>query len=243
MGRMRKNIIFLLAIFLIGGWVAASSENSEKLSFAADTPRISSDELFRRIIDTSNQIRDLSAKIDFDLKLHNLGLSFNISGDYYYKQPDKVHLDFKSLPPFLASRQDEIVNHTTLITELLKNPVQNFNGRILAEIPAFQVNCYLVELIPKTKQNITKVFLWVNADDYTIPQTILEFDDGSNVTERKTYMEMDHMWVVSKAETMIDSPSVQANVFTTFTGYQINKGLPDSLFERTQAHESAVYYR
>lgn len=235
MGRIKKRLTFLFVFFLIGSWTAASTGKSEKIAAPAETARINSDELFRRIADSSNQIKDLSAEVDFDLKLHNLGMNFNVSGDYYYKQPDKISFKFSHLPEFLSSRKDEIFTYAMLMSNLLRNPMKNFDGRVLAETPGFGAQCYLVELIPKTKQNITKVLLWVNTVNYTIPQTILEYDDGSNVTQKKTYTEAEHLHVVSKSETEIESPDVQADITASFKDYRINKGLPDTLFERTEA--------
>jgi len=240
MGMMPKKVAFFFVFLSMASLANSSTEKSERISAASDPLHITSDELFHRITDTSNQIKDLSAQIDLSLKLQNLGLSFNLSGDFYYKQPDKMKLKLHHIPEFLASRQNEAVGTTMILQDIRRNMTKNYQGRILTELPFLGENCYLVELIPKTKQNVNKILLWINAANYTIPQVIMEYDDGSNFMQRKTFVETDHVFVVSKMETTVESPDVQADIQATFKDYQINKGLPDTLFDNSSGQQQAL---
>ncbi len=228
----------ILFLFFSPGY--ASLDKSEKVKETHPRVPLKTSELFERISESSSQVKDLSAQVNFHLNLSRLGMHFNVGGDFYYKKPDKFKLKLREVPDFLVSREDNAFRTTNLLASLQKNITQGYDARVVDETSLQGANCYVIRLIPKTKESIQKIVLWVNSQNYTMPKVILSFDDGSTLVQRKQYIQTDNIYVVQDMETDIDSPDIQAEIITNFSHYQINKGIPDTVFDNQKSGSNPI---
>lgn len=239
MGKISK-MAFVLAFWLssaglLSGWAQTGipeANSSEKVPETHVRPSVQSNDLFDRIAEMTATVKDLSAQVDFQIHLFNLGMTFNVGGDLYYKQPDKMRLKLKEIPGFIFSRQNNALRTTNLLAGLRRDVRELYNSRIINQAALQGENCYVVQLIPKKEEGISRILLWVDSQNFTMPQVILHYEDGSHLTQRKTYTKADDVFVVKKMESDYDAPGMRAEILATFRNYKINKGVSDSLFER-----------
>jgi len=207
------------------------ANESEKLPTARVRADISSQELSDRILTAYNKINDLSVETHLDFKLIKQGLDFDATGEYLYKQPDKTTLVLHS---FMASRvatEEAAIKATNILAALRKNITNEYNAGPVTETTLDGQRCYTVELTPKTKENLSKIVIWIDADKYTMPQVMMQYLDGSNLTQRKEYELLNDVYVVREMDTDYVSPKNELQLHATFGKYLINRGIPDSTFE------------
>ncbi len=229
-----KRFFVLLAVsyamlFLYSDGTLASE--SEKLPTTRLRADINSQELSDRILKAYDKIKDLSVNVHFNFKLIKAGLDFDATGEYFYKQPDRTTL---ALHGFMASRvaqQEEAIRATNILAALRKNITQEYDAGIVTQMTLEGQPCYTVELTPKTKENVSRIIIWINSDKYTMPQVIMQYSDGSRLLQRKQYTLLDNVYVVQEMETDYVSPKEELQLYATFGKYLINKVIPDSTFE------------
>src|SRR5258708_3337648 len=96
----------LLSITFLMVAIAVANQG-EKLPQSRFRPSAQSAFLFDRIAEATNSIRDLSAQVDIQVRLSSVGMTFNVGGEYFYKQPDKTSLKLRDVPEFLYNRQTD----------------------------------------------------------------------------------------------------------------------------------------
>lgn len=193
---------------------------------------MTSQELSDRILSAYNKIEDLSVDIHLKFKMSNPGYKFGATGTFFYKQPSKTMLQLHG--GFMAERfakEEETIKATNILAALRKNITQEYEARILSQTVLRGQNCYKVELIPKKKENIAKIFIWINVDRYTMPLVVMQYRDGSKLTQHKQYMLHNNVYVVQKMQTLYVSPEKQLKIQTSFENYRVNEGIPDTVFE------------
>lgn len=207
------------------------ANESEKVPTTQLRADISSQELSDRILKAYNKIKDLSVDAHLDFKLIKLGLSFEATGEYLYKQPEKTTLQLHGYMASRVAEEEAAIKATNILAALRKNITREYDAGAVIQTTLEGQLCYTVRLIPKTKANLSRILIWINADKYTMPQVVMQYNDGSRLLQRKQYMLLDDVYVVREMETEYVSPDKELQMHATFGKYLVNKGIPDSTFE------------
>ena len=229
-----------VVIFLALNVGFSASDRDERLSSKSFRTSIQAPDLFDRIAETSSSVRDLSAEVDFKVRLYNIGITFDVGGDYYYKQPEKTRLKLREIPDFLLSRQSDAFKTTNILAGLRRDLKEQYQTKIVNQTSLHGENCYIVQLVPKKEDGVARILLWVNSINYTMPQVIIHYENGANLTQRKSYVKAGDVFVVEKMDSDYNSPDMKAEILATFRNYQINKGLADTLFEHSKSENNLV---
>jgi len=164
----------------------------------------------------------------------------------YFKQPDKVHLESKSFA--MLPKEGIIINPNQFNKE-------DYYMSFLGEEILRGDRTYKIELVPRNDSiKIRKLNLWVDPDRWLVIRALTISWQGQSVQVDIQYdMINGKQWMPVKAAAMInlkgfmgfssfhggagsgesrgDGPDESAGmVFLEFYDYEINKGIPDSMF-------------
>lgn len=212
------------------------ASGSEKLTQSSLRANITSEELSTRIATAYNKINDLSADVSVHFKLINVGVGFDGTGTYYYKEPDRTTLQVKGIPSFLLNQENaNVLNSVNILAGLRREITSEYDAGVVDQIKLDGKSCYTVKLIPKTKENVARILVWVDAEKYTMPLAILIYNDGSTLTQKKRYLPCGDAYVAREIRTYYDSPKTQAEIDVSLKNCQVNKPISDTVFQDQKA--------
>lgn len=187
----------------------------------------------------AGRIEDLSAGVTFRIRVRQLGLAFRVTGNFYYKQPDKIRIKLNNVPAFLTAHQDVMFRSADVVVGLPRDiasqyRVTKMNRTTLAGRP-----CYSMALTPNdATRRVSKVYLWVSPYHYTIPMVVFQYHDGSEVKIKNDYQTYGNFFLVQEMQTVYDftNPRLEADVVATFGGFRVNQGIPDAVFDDAKSN-------
>lgn len=214
--------------------LAGISGDSDRLSSEHSKVRTSPTAILDNLEQNMIGIRDLQAQMAFQIYIKKLGFPFSVHADYYFKSPDKVKLALRGIPGLIAGDVPKTITAATTLTGFRKD-FQTLYRAKLEGVRMFENQpCYLLELTPLTADgNVTKTILWVNRDNFTTPQLITHYNDGSWIQVKRTYSEIQEHLLVQHVEASMNfvQSNLQADVKAEYSAYRLNQGLKDTLFE------------
>jgi len=151
----------------------------------------------------------------------------------YVKQPDKVKIESDSLVviPKDALLLGNIEGHLAEAGRVILNGVTRRQGRTI----------YCLKFFPNDSGRRDRVLLWIDAERYTLSRTELWTGPNRLLT---VYWEHTHVndryWMPAQVRCEISGGilggSRPGTVTVSFSGYRINTGLSDELFDRQEQH-------
>ncbi len=236
-----KRMKWLFAVFVLGAMLClrliyTPANGSEKLPETSLRTNISSQELSNRIATAYNKINNLSANVSIHFKLINAGIGFDSTGAFYYKEPDKTSLQLNGIPKFLLDQENAgVLRSVDILAGLRREITLEYDAGVVDQIKLDGKLCYTVKLIPKTKEDVARILVWVDAEQYTMPLAILIYNDGSTLTQKKRYLPCGGVYVAKEIRTFYDSPKTQAEIDASIQNCEVNKPIPDSFFKNRKA--------
>lgn len=233
MVKVKKSFLFILLVS-ISMSVFALPVDSEKVSSERPLPRISPSLILNRLEENLTGIKDLQAEMAFQIYIKKLGFPFTVHADYYFKVPDKVKIELRGIPGLLVGDAPKTVTAATTLTGFRKDYQTLYRAKLQGMRRFDGQSCYLLELTPNSSDgNVAKTFLWVNEQNYTIPQLITHYHDGSWIQVKRTYSIIQKHLLVQHIEATMDfvQSKLEADVKADYTTYKLNQGLKDTLFE------------
>lgn len=196
--------------------------------YADNTPAFN--ELYQKIKAINSGLKDCQAKLNLqfhDVKFYILpNLRFSMSGDYYYKYPDKYKVKLQKTPSFVK-KYPHIFNWN------FPDP-KDFNCKVAGSDTISNIKCYLIEMIPKQPMgDLLKHQIWINKDNLTMIRQIYIYDFDGKIQLDQTYKKINEFWVfdVLKAHCSFPKIKLDASVETKYDQYKFNQNLPDSFFK------------
>lgn len=157
-----------------------------------------------------------------------MGINFPLQGRLYFRRPDQFRLIIPMIPPALKARQG-------LFQEAVPksfNPA-DYNGKITRrENLLNKAECYVVELIPKEKGNISKINLWIDQESRLALQTKIFYEKGGDITSTQTYRKEESFILPHQQLITFNFPGFAAATTIEYAKYEINIPIDDILPEK-----------
>lgn len=173
-------------------------------------------------------LEDFTARVQARVKLSLLP-GMGLSGKVYYKRPDKVKVEFESLPRWV----DRFSKSFSGLA-----PTQRDKSEYVATYEGDETvhgsPCHRLVVLPKVpkKSNVREIRLWVDQKDCTVPRAFVSYNDGSSVTSDTVYSAVQGFMLPASQEARITTSHAGADVTATFSDYSINQKLPDTVFQK-----------
>jgi outer membrane lipoprotein-sorting protein len=177
--------------------------------------------LVQRMASVNPNLQSYTASLHVVIVLHTLPFSPSLDGNYYYKRPDKQAVVFNSVPA-LAQQFQKIypkIDPPTIWPELYDVSTLSDNG-----------GTTMLRLTPKRSGRVAHLDVAVD-DASALPSSFTwNYVDGGTVTFDQEYTRIRGSYLVKDQSGKVNLPSYSADVTTTFSNFQVNVPVPDTVF-------------
>ena len=161
------------------------------------------------------------------MKMLWAGMKLPLKGVLYFKRPDRVSLKMDYLPKGLK-------NHKGIFRNIIPasfNP-EDYEGKvILSEKLAGKIHCNVLELVPRGDSPVSRVYVWVDTNNHVSPKTKIYYKSGGVITTLINYRKESGYVLPHTQFVDLDFPDFNTRVRLNYKKYQINKPLPDKVFD------------
>ncbi len=238
---MMKNSFFVLTAFIIcAAAVFAQGRNPDKIL----------DELKENFKKVEDYQVDVGIKVDVSfLKVPDMNATV------YFKKPDKVHIESKNfalLPrqgfnfspeSFLEGKYTAIFEKDTVMNGFLDAvvkviPLNDNSSVVLTTLWIDLKNNVIrhVQSTTKTAGTFALSFEYPNKIRYPLPDK-MTFTFNADKLKFHRRKGQDNGQNNDSGTGQFDANESTGKVFVTYTNYRVNKGIPDSVFEKDKEHE------
>ena len=227
-------LVKICAIFLFG----LSS------GLAQNAPTISGKHILGKVEAGFADIQDYTVSLDVKLDLERLKVP-QMKARMYFKQPDKIHFESEGFA--LLPKEGVGFNPSRL--------QERFDVESVTEEKASQQ--YTLSVRPRNdKTKLRRVFLTVNASNWTVEQILTPQFDGRQMKAVFTYQHIMNRLLPAQLTVTLSSDSTSAEIpeqipssqrtsqfprtgtiVIRYSDYQINTGLKDELFQQNRAEK------
>jgi len=207
------------------------------------------DEILKHVVDNFNKVKDYTADINIKVDVEFIKVP-EAKAKLFFKQPDKVHLQsdgFAMLPKdgleftpssLLKSEHTAIYENDVLLngikTSVVKViPLGNQGDIILSTLWIDQVKQLIRKVESTTKTNGIFVIDFSYSDNfkYPLPEEIVF---SFNIDKMKMPLITDENFSKEKSKKKINrfGEITKGRVVVKYLNYEVNKGIPDSVFEK-----------
>jgi outer membrane lipoprotein-sorting protein len=177
--------------------------------------------LVQRMASVNPSLQSYSASLHVVIMLHTLPFSPSLDGNYYYKRPDKQAVVFNSVPA-LAQQFQKIypkIDPPTTWQDLYDISTLSDNG-----------STTMLRLTPKRSGRIAHLDVAVD-DTSALPSSFTwTYVDGGTVSFDQQYTRIRGNYLVKDQSGKVNLPSYSADVTATFSNFQVNVPVPDTVF-------------
>jgi outer membrane lipoprotein-sorting protein len=177
--------------------------------------------LVQRMAAVNPNLQSYTATLHVVIALHTLPLSPTLDGNYYFKRPDKQAVVFDSVP-MLAQQFQKIYPKV--------DPPDTW--QTLYDISTLSSNggTTTLRLTPKRSGRVTHLDVIVD-DASAMPSSFIwTYVDGGTVSFDQAYARVGGNYLVRSQSGKVNLPSYSADVTTTFSNFQLNVPVPDTVF-------------
>jgi outer membrane lipoprotein-sorting protein len=205
-------------VFALMGLIAAATA-----PLAADVAAQNSD-LYKRMSEVNAHVKSFKADLHADVAMKTFPfLSPSLSGNVYFKQPDKQAVVFDTVP-VLAAQFKKVYPHVEppglWPTIYNVSTLGDENGETT------------FRLVPKKHGRVEH--LDVKADDAnaTIKSMTWTYEDGGYVTFDQTVTKQNDAYLVKSMSGHVQLPAYKADVSLAYSNYKLNVAIADSVFDQ-----------
>ncbi|MGB8267841.1 MAG: hypothetical protein WCE44_16070 [Candidatus Velthaea sp.] len=182
------------------------------------------DDVYARMQKLNPTLKSYQANVRVAVVTHSFPfLSPTLAGTVYFKSPDRSAIEFKTIPA-IANQVKKIVASLEPASEWPRiydvTPVSD-DGTTSA-----------FRLVRKKHGRIDHVD--VTVDDKTATVTGMTYtynDNGGSISFKQTWDEIDGNFVLQSQTGKVDIPHYNADVTSTFSDYQLNVPVSDTVFD------------
>lgn len=203
--------------------------------------------IIKNLKDAFNKVKDYTVNVDVKVDVNFIKVP-EMNAKIYFKQPDKVHIEskgFAMLPKdgmytsplsFLKNEytplyvKDEVIdNHNTSVIKII--PLNDKGNLILTTLWVDQSKEVIRKVESTTKTNGT-FSLYLHYEDnfkYPLPDSmVFSFNSG----EINSRFDPDEAGGAGRKRKI--PKVIEGKVFIRYSSYAVNKGIPDSIFEKAK---------
>ncbi len=179
--------------------------------------------LYKRMVALNGNVNSYEADVHLDVALKTFPyISPSLTGNVYYKRPDKQAVIFNTVPALAAQfkkvypRIDPPAEWASLYTMSL---LGDANGATT------------FRLVPKKNGRVQHLDVKVDDTTATPKSYTWTYKDGGYVTFDQSYTVENGAYLVRKQNGHVELPSYKADVVSNFSNYRLNVAVADSVFD------------
>jgi outer membrane lipoprotein-sorting protein len=191
---------------------------------AADGPAPASvnGAVFDRMQRVNAGLKSYVASIHVDVTTHGFPyISPTLDGKAYFEQPDRNAVVFDTVP-LLASQFKKVYPQL--------EPPSQWSRLYDVTTVADDGTTSQFRLVRKVNGRIDHVDVTVDDKTATVTSMAYVYKDGGSVAFRQSYDQIDGNYVLKSQVGTVDLPQYKADVSSTFSGYQLNVKIDDTVF-------------
>ena len=205
------------------GLVLVSLIAASTAPLGADVATENSD-LYKRMTQVNAHVKSFKADLHADVALKTFPfLSPSLSGNVYFKQPDKQAVVFDTVP-VLAAQFKKVYPHV--------------------EPPALWPTIYNLStlgdengettfrLVPKKHGRVEHLDVKADDTNATIKSMTWTYEDGGYVTFDQTVQKQNDAYLVKSMSGHVQLPAYKADVSLAYSNYKLNVAISDSVFDQ-----------
>lgn len=177
--------------------------------------------LLQRMTAVNPNLQSYTASLHVVIALHTLPLNPTLDGNYYFKRPDKQAVVFDTVP-MLAQQFQKVypkIDPPATWQDLYEISILNANGGMTT-----------LRLTPKRTGRVAHLDVAVD-DASAMPSSFTwTYVDGGTVSFDQEYARVGGNYLVRSQTGKVNLPSYNADVTTTFSNFQVNVPVPDTVF-------------
>lgn len=180
--------------------------------------------LLARMEAANADVHSLSAQIHAHVAMRSFPyLTADLSGTYYYKEPDKTKVVFTGGVPLIAQQFDRLYGH-------IESPSQwqQLNAVTLVSDDGKVAR---FKLVPHKHGNVESIDATVDDKSATVTSMRWNYANGGYAEMNNRYTAMDGRLLVASQTGHVQEPGYTGDITSTLDRYKINPALSDSLFE------------
>jgi len=188
-------------------------------------------EIVTKALETQAGVEDYIATVAVTVDAPNIQVPRRTM-TVYYKRPDKVHVESKGL---VVIPKDALV-----LGGLRRHLQENATASLVASGTLSGRPVYCVKLTPGESLGTERVLCWIDSERYVLLKSEIWHGSSKALTVSLTHTKADKGFLMPAsivcdipAWVLGDSPE-PGKVTVSFSDYQINTGLDDSIFEEDQ---------
>jgi hypothetical protein len=149
-------------------------------------------------------------------------LSADLTGTYYYKEPDKTKVTFSSGVPLVARQFDKLYAR-------IENP-SRWRELYVVTVVSDDGSTSVFKLVPRKRGNVDHIDATADDKSATVSSMRWNYDNGGYAEMSNHYGRVEGNLVVQAQTGHIEEPGYVADLSSTIDNYKINPSLPDSAF-------------
>lgn len=180
--------------------------------------------LLARMEAANADVHSLSAQIHAHVAMRSFPyLAADLSGTYYYKEPDKTKVVFTGGVPLIAQQFDRLYAH-------IESPSQwqQLNAVTLVSDDGKVAR---FKMVPHKHGNVESIDATVDDKSATVTSMRWNYANGGYAEMNNHYTTMDGRLLVASQTGHVQEPGYTGDITSTLDRYKINPALSDSLFE------------
>ncbi|MBV8066919.1 MAG: hypothetical protein JO113_03000 [Candidatus Eremiobacteraeota bacterium] len=151
-------------------------------------------------------------------------LAADLSGTYYYKEPDKNKVDFTGGVPLVAQQFDKLYAR-------IENPSQ-WQALNTVTLVSDDGTTSHFKLVPRKHGNVASIDATVDDKSATVRSMRWNYENGGYAEMNDRYAPLSGYLLVVSQTGHVQEPGYVADITSTIDHYRINAALDDALFEQ-----------
>jgi hypothetical protein len=147
----------------------------------------------------------------------------DLTGTYYYQEPDKNKVIFTSGVPLVAQQFNKLYAH-------IESP-KKWNELYNVTLVSDDGTTAHFKLLPRKQGNVAEIDATVDDKNATVTSMRWNYGNGGYAEMTNRYGKVDGNFVVESQTGHVQEPGYTADITSTIGGYKINPTLPDGVFE------------
>jgi outer membrane lipoprotein-sorting protein len=191
--------------------------------FAAPLRAAPASDLLARMSELNPNLHTFTATLHAHVVLKSFPfLSADLSGTYYYKEPDKTKVVLSSGVPMVARQFDKLYAH-------IESPSMWREVYAVSAI-SDDGSTTTFRLTPRKRGNVDHIDAVVDDNKATLTSMRWNYDNGGYAQMTNHYGRVQSNVVVESQVGHVEEPGYTADLSSTIDNYTINPKLPDSVF-------------
>jgi len=178
--------------------------------------------LLKRMVQLNADLRTYEATVHLDVALKTFPyISPSLSGNLYYKKPDKQVVVFDTVPA-LAREFKRVYPKI--------DPPGQWTTLYELSVLGDQDGATTFRLVPKKQGRVDHLDVKVDDATATVKGYTWNYRDGGFVSFAQTFKTVNGAYLVDKQTGHVELPSYKADVKSSFSNYKLNVPIADSVF-------------